>query len=223
MMVRDTFGPVAAFGVAVASLLAPAHAGGQVVGGVAVEAQTGAPLRGLCVRLVVLRADSTPGKPAVVDSVRTDARGLFQLVARAPGVYQLDFGPGISAGPIDSLTADTLLQRRYRVPVAARSEESPYFEFQVGRPVEPAPGNRSPRYPEELRRRNVEGLVIAEFVVGTNGRVEAGSFKVLRSSDAAFTAAVQDALPAMRFRPAELAGVVVRQRVQQPFQFRITF
>ena len=67
-----------------------------------------------------------------------------------------------------------------------------------------------------------EGTVMAQFIVDSTGRVEPGSFKVLKSDHDLFTAAVKSALPNMRFLPAEVGGRHVKQLVQQPFQFALT-
>ena len=64
--------------------------------------------------------------------------------------------------------------------------------------------------------------MLAQFVVDTSGRVESGSFKVLKSSHELFTQAVRQALPNMKFLPAEVGGRKVKQLVQQPFQFALT-
>lgn len=101
-------------------------------------------------------------------------------------------------------------------------QDQPYFEFQVEKPVAQVPGSSGPRYPEILKSSNVEGEVLAQFVVDTTGRVESGSFKVLKSSHELFTQAVRQALPNMKFLPAEVGGRKVKQLVQQPFQFALT-
>ena len=97
------------------------------------------------------------------------------------------------------------------------------FEFQVTKPVVPAPGNTGPRYPEELKKANVEGIVLAQFIVDTTGSVRRGSFKALRATDLRFVEAVRTALAGMRFLPAEVNGRKVAQLVQQPFQFQLMF
>lgn len=58
------------------------------------------------------------------------------------------------------------------------------------------------------------------FVVGTNGRVESGSFEVISSPNQGFTDAVRTALLGTRFRPAEAGGRSVRQLVEQSFSFK---
>jgi periplasmic protein TonB len=76
-------------------------------------------------------------------------------------------------------------------------------------------------YPESMRSSAVEGRVEAQFVVNENGRVETGSFKVLNSTNEAFTQAVRDALSKMRFRPAQIGKTNVAQVVQQAFVFNL--
>jgi protein TonB len=99
--------------------------------------------------------------------------------------------------------------------------DQPYFEFQVEKPVVQAPGSTQPRYPDILRQAGVEGEVLAQFVVDTTGRAEVGTFKVLKTSHDLFASAVKNALPGMRFIPAEVGGRKVKQLVQQPFGFAI--
>jgi TonB family protein len=92
---------------------------------------------------------------------------------------------------------------------------------QVDWPAMSAPGGCAPKYPERLRRADVEGQVRAQFVVTSIGRVDPTTFKAVRSTHRKFEGAVRDALPCLRYRPAELRGQPVRMRVQQPFTFRM--
>jgi periplasmic protein TonB len=96
-----------------------------------------------------------------------------------------------------------------------------YFEFQVEKPALALPGNPSPRYPDVLRESNVEGEVLAQFVVDTSGRADMKTFKVLKSSHDLFTASVRSVLPSMKFYPAEVGGRKVKQLVQLPFAFKL--
>src|SRR5688500_12836470 len=97
-----------------------------------------------------------------------------------------------------------------------------YFEFQVEKQVAPASGNPGPRYPDMLRSANVEGEVLAQFVVDTTGRADMSTFKILKSSHDLFTNSVRSVLPNMRFYAAEIGGRKVKQLVQMPFQFTLT-
>ena len=101
------------------------------------------------------------------------------------------------------------------------NNEGAYFEFQVEKTVLGAPGNPQPTYPSMLQSAGVEGRVLAQFVVDTSGKADMSTFKVLESSHDLFSQAVRQALPRMRFFPAEIGGKKVRQVVQQPFTFAI--
>jgi len=102
------------------------------------------------------------------------------------------------------------------------NDNQTYFEFQVEKQVSPLPGNPEPRYPDMLRSANVEGEVLAQFVVDTTGRADMREFKVLKSTHDLFTNAVKATLPNMKFYPAEVGGKKVKQLVQMPFQFSLT-
>jgi protein TonB len=104
--------------------------------------------------------------------------------------------------------------------LAGLADHGPYMEFQVEKPVEKI-GGEAPEYPPSLKDSGVEGQVLAQFVVNESGRYEEGTLKILSSSNPAFTAAVKDALPRMRFSAAQIGGKKVQQLVQMPFQFHL--
>ena len=105
---------------------------------------------------------------------------------------------------------------------AVASDNNTYFEFQVEKPVMQAPNSPTPQYPDILRQAGVEGEALVSFVVDTTGRADPTSFKVIRTTHELFATAVKNALPRMRFIPAEVGDKKVRQLVQQPFSFAIT-
>jgi protein TonB len=76
-------------------------------------------------------------------------------------------------------------------------------------------------YPSLLRQAEVEGRTVLEFVVDPQGRVEAGSIKVIETSHPDFAKAARAAVPAMRFSPARVNGRAVRVLVRVPFEFTI--
>ena len=104
------------------------------------------------------------------------------------------------------------------VPV---TESGVLFDFQVEKPASANPSNMPPRYPERLRAVGIQGGVVAKFVVDTAGHAEMRTFEVLNSEHEAFTAAVREALPEMRFFPAQVGGRKVRQLIQMPFTFSL--
>ncbi len=96
-----------------------------------------------------------------------------------------------------------------------------YNALQVEKPVVMLPGANGPAYPEVLRASGVDGMVVAQFVVDTLGRVQAATIADLESTHPLFSAAVRAALLRMRFVPAEVGGRRVAQLVQQPFHFTV--
>jgi len=145
-----------------------------------------------------------------VSSFRVPQTVLFATLAAVAGVVACDLqSPAEPPGR-------TLSAR----PMRAAPDQA-YFEFQVEQPVTPAASSLAPRYPALMRTANVEGEVLAQFVVGPDGVADVGSFKVLKSTNELFTGAVREALPQMRFNPARVGGKAVRQLVQQPFTFSL--
>jgi TonB family protein len=96
-----------------------------------------------------------------------------------------------------------------------------YFEYQVNKPAVQAPGGVWPVYPDSLKKAKVEGEVVASFAVDTLGCVDVETIQILKWTQQLFVVAVLDALPRMKFLPAEINGTKVRQLVQQPFVFHV--
>jgi protein TonB len=102
------------------------------------------------------------------------------------------------------------------------SAAEPFRAEQVEKQVGVIAGSAPPRYPEVLRSSGVEGQVIAEFVVDVQGSAEEGSLRFVRSDNQLFEDAVRSALRRMRFIPAEIGGLKVRQLVHMPFVFTLS-
>jgi TonB family protein len=79
----------------------------------------------------------------------------------------------------------------------------------------------APPYPPSMLEKRIEGTVAVQYVVDTTGRADTTSFVVLSTSHTDFAKSVRATLPHMRFRPAIMNAVKVRQLVQQQFSFRI--
>jgi periplasmic protein TonB len=80
-------------------------------------------------------------------------------------------------------------------------------------------GQMGPAYPDSLRSRSLDGLVVVRFVIDTLGRVERPTLDVLESTHPLFAASVRTALTRLRFLPARLSGRLVRVRMEQRFEF----
>src|SRR5881227_2735318 len=114
---------------------------------------------------------------------------------------EADFsGKGVAGGKANGVVGGT-----------AVNTDQPYFEFQVEKQVQTAAGSPQPRYPDMLKSANIEGEVLAQFVVDTTGRADMSQFKVLKSTHDLFTNAVKASLPNMKFYPAEVGGKKVKQ------------
>lgn len=155
-------------------------------------------------RLHVPREVPSPG-PAAVVTYEFDVGGFENEIRRVkkecPGALWTDKTPeAFVAGP----------ERDY------------YFEFQVDKQVTPRPSTERLKYPNGLRLRRVEGHVLIQFVVHTDGAADMRTFKVIRSTHPWFTEAVREYVSQLRFNPAEVRGRAVRQLVQQPFNFTLT-
>jgi TonB family protein len=74
-------------------------------------------------------------------------------------------------------------------------------------------------YPQALLAAKVGGTVIAEYVIGYDGRIEPGTFGIVSSPHPLFTEAVRQAVTRAFYTPAVRQGSSVRQLVQQPFEF----
>ena len=101
------------------------------------------------------------------------------------------------------------------------NSDQPLFDFQVEKPAASNPSNQPPSYPNQLRAANIEGQVVAKFVVDTTGRADMKTFEIVKSDHELFTSAVRNVLPNYRFFPAELGGRKVKQLVQMPFVFTL--
>lgn len=82
------------------------------------------------------------------------------------------------------------------------------------------PTNREPEYPEDLRRRQIGGLVLLKVTIGPDGSVEA--VEVDRSSgEPALDRSAQTAVAQWRFEPARRGQTAVRFSVRLPVRFSI--
>lgn len=96
-----------------------------------------------------------------------------------------------------------------------------YTQDEVDEPVQMTSGPGL-RYPEAMRTIGIDGVVQLRYVVGTNGRVEAGSITVVSSTNKAFENAAIETVRQSRYSPAKMRGSPVRQLVQQTFRFSLT-
>lgn len=83
------------------------------------------------------------------------------------------------------------------------------------------PSSAVPVYPSLLEKQGIEGTAVVRFVVDTTGRADLETFRLIETNHPLFGAAVREALPGMKFRPATVGPKKVRQMVELPFGFQI--
>lgn len=101
-------------------------------------------------------------------------------------------------------------------------QDSVYSVLEVDTAVVRSSSSAAPVYPAALLAAHIQGFVNAQYVVDTTGFADTVTFHVMESTNPEFTAAVRNVLPLMRFQPAKIGSLKVRQLVQQQFSFKIT-
>jgi protein TonB len=102
-------------------------------------------------------------------------------------------------------------------PVEVQGEV--FLEAQLDDPVQ-AISQPTPRYPPVMQAAGIAGKVTIQFIVGTDGKVEPGSIKILSSTNKAFEEPARETIAKSVFRPAKYRGQPVRQLVQQVINFQ---
>jgi protein TonB len=97
-----------------------------------------------------------------------------------------------------------------------------FTELLVDKAAAPRPGNPAPIYPAALRAAQIEGTVLARFVVDSVGRAESASIEFPEATHPQFAEAVRQSLLKSRYLPAMLGGRAVRQLVEQRFAFTLS-
>jgi protein TonB len=78
----------------------------------------------------------------------------------------------------------------------------------------------SDAYPEQLKKAGISGTVQIQFIIGTNGKVEAGSVEIVAASLPALADAAKQVAEKIEFKPGEAKGQAVRARVVLPIVFK---
>jgi hypothetical protein len=99
--------------------------------------------------------------------------------------------------------------------------DSVYSVLEVDTAVVRSTKSAAPAYPLKLLEKHIEGYVHARYIVDTTGFADTASFIVLEATHPEFIIAVKEALPYMRFSPAKIGSMKVKQLVQQSFSFKI--
>jgi hypothetical protein len=126
-----------------------------------------------------------------------------------------------------SIIADVQLGRTPPMAVGACVDPVAAARFEMDRSLEFVPdtppvvaGLALPPLPESLRESEVRtGVVIAKWVVDTDGTAIPGSVAIAASPHGLMSVQVCGAILTARFTPARDQGRVVRARVEMPIRF----
>jgi protein TonB len=111
----------------------------------------------------------------------------------------------------------------HQAPVAAAADPSGpvYEESELDRPANPIT-IPMPEYPDDLRSVGAPGRVRLEYVVGSDGRVEPATIRVVEATQPAFAQAAVKAIRDALFHPGVKDGRYVRAQVKQVIAFNIS-
>jgi TonB family protein len=145
-------------------------------------------------------------------------RKVKQLV-QMPFQFSLSRNSGVTLGTPTRPNANAAATVKTTSPAA----KGGYVEFKVAKQATPKADNPRPRYPDELRASNVEGEVVAQFVVDEAGHANPETLKILKSSHDLFSESVKKALPMIQFDAAQSNdGHNIKQLVTMPFTFSLS-
>jgi TonB family protein len=77
------------------------------------------------------------------------------------------------------------------------------------------------QYPADMWQAGIEGTVVVQFVVETDGHVKSETIQVLQSTHEAFEAPAKEMTAGCVFRPGEVRKTAVRVLVQMPLMFTL--
>ncbi len=172
-------------------------------------------------RRVVQAVEAPPSRAAarkpvtpVVPEQRTPAHSKTPVSIPGPHIALPDPSPPADAAP--GVGEDNVVAP---VQPGPTGRSGSYAAGEVEIPAAPL-SKFGPDYPERAIQLAISGAVMAQFVVGANGRVER-DIVILDSTSPDFTSAVETFLRRARFSPGRVGGRPVRQMVEQRFVFEL--
>lgn len=75
-------------------------------------------------------------------------------------------------------------------------------------------------YPADLKSRGVGGMVELEFIVDSQGKVDAASVQIVDATQTALGEAAKKVVPKLDFNPGKLNGTAVKTKVVLPIIYK---
>jgi len=173
-----------------------------------------------------VRLDMTGVEAAGPKSAEPSRNGSEATIPDAPQISEVlpdavpEVQPPLGLSPLRrTLPSASTSQLKAGSAVSPDSSGSVFGTIDVDQLPELQSGFR-PRYPEVLRHAGLSGVVRLQYVIGSDGRMDDRSIRVLSSSHPAFLSAALDALRDARFKPARRGGRPTPVLVQQTIRFR---
>ncbi|WP_027857993.1 energy transducer TonB [Marinobacterium jannaschii] len=186
------------------------------------------------------------GTALSIDLFRLKMDSQAELRERAPPPPPLELTPQPPA-PQQKMSVDTQVnidQPQIDIPtpkidVGVKINAAPNISAEIAQPVTPGPiappapqavtiGKATflkqvdAKYPRRALRRKIEGKVVFEYRIDTQGRAIAESFKVVEATPkGVFEKAAKRALLRSRYEVRYSNGKPVEYKVRQPIEFRI--
>jgi protein TonB len=166
-------------------------------------------------------SNAAPSKPATHSASRSP-----QHTAIVPTI-SVNISPNLP--PVDISLAATVRGADSDFPLSSSgtagipstsAARSAYDAAEVESEVLVVSGFR-PQYPAALRSAGIEGRVVAQFVVASDGKIDPASIRILSSTNDIFGVSVRQALLKSKFLPAKIGTQSVPQLVQQLFVFKL--
>lgn len=157
-------------------------------------------------------AATTPPVPDRMQFAGAPAGAGGPVAAAAQGAASPATGPGEGTGaaaPVD------------REPPPADFGPDVFTVAEVDSAAVPEATSVAPAYPRSMMDAGIDGSATMRFVVDSLGRIDMATVLVLGATRPEFAAAVMQAMPMMRFRPARMGTIAVRQLAEQKFRFEI--
>lgn len=160
----------------------------------------------------------------IIDPSTVAAIEVYPGVASVPSEFRTPMGRGDCGGTI-VIWSRIGPRDDTATPAAApgRAADVPVPVFHADEVDEQASVDEEtlvdPVYPDSLRAFEVQGSVVAQFVVDTTGAPVLGTISIISATNEAFADAVTRAISVSRFVPGRRQGRPVRQVLLLPYQF----
>lgn len=167
-------------------------------------------------------SNSSSPAPARAEESRGDREGSRRRESAAPAL-ELSRNLRLPLASVSLGRADSIARASEEAPTPGEGFSKQFWTNGLdSRPAETSGSTRArligqmpePVYPAFLRKNNVEGEVVVQFVVDETGKPDMSTLEVVRSPHDAMTASVRKVIEQVRFEPARTEGATPKPRTE---------